>query len=388
MLRWFLQRRQARTRHAAREAGAEIVQTHRPTAPGTLAAVARAGPLVAHRARRHLIDAVRRAIDVADLRVLLACEPPTLAAQDERMLIAVALAVLDALVRVLGARGPPARRAGRHLIRGVDRVRLEGAVRDVRLADESPRLAAAPQVTRTMDVLIHGAGRAMGLAHRAAARRALRHFVAPDELVRAALAMAQTISAQPARTTRCIIARHARVIVADRAATARALRDAIATGSVVAVDTCRFVRRAMGLAARAARPGVLRARRGTVDMAGGGAVVAAECLVAHGAGRRARVAGDVTRPADAHALRVGRSAARAGERPLTTAIQPSRRDEPTTLLPSAPDLPLGAFDEQLPLRELHRMDDDANAMPAFLFRTTTRVLGLVGALRGVAGRLG
>src|SRR4051812_2816349 len=99
--------------------------------------MARAGPPVAHRTLRHLIDAVRRAIDVADLRVLVACEPSTLTAQDERMLITVALAVLDALVRVLGARGPPARRAGRHLIPGVHGVRLERALCDVRLADES-----------------------------------------------------------------------------------------------------------------------------------------------------------------------------------------------------------------------------------------------------------
>src|SRR3954470_7022950 len=304
MLRRFLQGREARARHAAREARAEVVQAHGPTAPRALAAVARAGPLVAHRARRHLIDAVRRAIHIADLCVLLACEPSTLTAQDERMLITIALAVLDALVGVLRARCPPARRAGRHFIGRVDSVRLEGAVRDVRLADDSPRLAGALQVTRAVDVLIDGARRAMGLAYRAAARRALRHFVSPNELVRAALAMAHTVGAQPARATRRIVARNARVLVADRAATARALRDALGTGRVTAADTRRFVRRAMGLAARAARARVLGAGRRAVDMAGGGAVVAAECLVAHGAGRRARVAGDVTRPADAHALRV------------------------------------------------------------------------------------
>src|SRR3954468_15908616 len=151
------------------------------------------------------------------------------------MLITVAPAVLDALVRVLGARCPPARRAGRHFIRRVDSVRLERALRLVGLTDAPPRLARAPQVTRTVDVLIHIARAAMGLADRAATRRALRHLVPANKLVRTALAVAHTVGAQAARTVRRIVARHARVIVADRAATARALRDAVGTGSVIAV---------------------------------------------------------------------------------------------------------------------------------------------------------
>jgi len=159
---------------------------------------------------------------------------------------------------------------------------------------------------------------------------------------------------------------------------------------MIAVGACCFMRRAVGLATRRARACVLAARLNSVDVTGDRTVLPAEDLIAHAARRRAGRAGNVTGPADAHALRARRPATRAGERPRATAIQPSFGDE-TALslpLPSAGNLPLGALDEQFPFGQLHRMDNDSHSMPPLLLGAPPRVFSLVGAPSGHIGRLG
>ena len=129
-------------------------------------------------------------------------EASGLAAQHEQMLITVPLSIFDALVRVRHARCPAARRARRHFVRREHGTAFERALRLMPLADEATRRVRAPHVPRAVDVLIDGARRPMALAHLAVARRAARHLVAPNNLVRPALALARAVGTQPASTAR------------------------------------------------------------------------------------------------------------------------------------------------------------------------------------------
>jgi hypothetical protein len=111
------------------------------------------------------------------------------------MLITVSPPILDALVRVVVAGHPAAGRAWRDFIRREYRAALEGALILVLLTDETARSVRSPHVRRTVNALIHGARRPMRLAHLALARRASCHLVAPNDLIRAALALARAIAA-------------------------------------------------------------------------------------------------------------------------------------------------------------------------------------------------
>src|SRR5690348_6247484 len=217
-------------------------------------------------------------------------ELPGLVAERDDIPVAMELAVLDAGMRVCVT---CARAAGHTLVQLVGReysAGLERAVFPVSFAHETVRPVRSAEVFRTVYGAIEAAHPGVMLTDGLAAARALRHFVGSDDLLRATLASAHAFSAEPAlavrRGRRCC---H-RVFVADRTAADRARRHALAAGRMIAFRTGQLVLRAIGLAAGAARSGVLGARRAAVDVTRRNAMISTEDVFADTARRRAVVA--------------------------------------------------------------------------------------------------
>src|SRR4051812_18479792 len=100
-------------------------------------------------------------IDVTDRTVSATDEPARLVAEHERVLVAIALAIFDARVRVAAAALRATRRARGDFVRGEDRAGLEGALVTMRLADETTRRVGAAEMRRAVDALIDRARRAV-----------------------------------------------------------------------------------------------------------------------------------------------------------------------------------------------------------------------------------
>src|SRR6267154_1196894 len=165
-----------------------------------------------------------------------------------------------------------------HLVRREDGLGLGHARRAMLFAHEPARPVSSAQVSRALNLFVHGTQGLVRGADRSAAARALRHLVHAHGLVGAALTMAQTRRAQPAAPLGRVRLTLLRMTVAhDPAATAAGLETRGARRMLaLRVRADAFMRRAVRHAARRAQARVLLAGGLLVHAAARDPVIGAE----------------------------------------------------------------------------------------------------------------
>src|SRR5690348_3331626 len=283
----------------------EIRRAHDSTAIPTRRPMCGARVQAADWARGNAGGRERLIIDVAELAVLLAGIGAVGIGQLHEVDGAMSLPVRDTFRGVAGADVLAARRARRDLIRREQRRCFVSAGACVLPAHQPPRRLGTAQMTRAIDLPIHGGYGLMGSTDRLAAARALLHLIQAHRFIAATLTLPNARRADPAAAFRCFGTGLFGVLVADDAAAARTRLDAQRARRVIAFATDRLVGRAVLELARGARPHVLRTRGLPVHAALRDAVLDAEVGGAHRAVVRARRAGAVVVLADDERLGLG-----------------------------------------------------------------------------------